>query len=453
MTSALLVARCCWRAPQEPPAAQPTPAVSASPPPAAAPGDRRRPPAEGAGAPRGARAGAREAARRGEEPARRGGAARARGAAAQRASSRDPALAEAHARAARRDGAPRRAARDQPGGGAPRARRATRAPSTSSATSATCGCCSRWSGPRTSSAATASSRRSPAATTRGWRSSARTSPPSPPSGPRSRSARRRRSRYGAELAAARRNLDAERARKTELLTSLVEKKEMNAAYVEELAQAETRLSQLLSGLGEASVAVPLAAFRGTLPWPVAGQVRAGFGRRKHPRFDTYTVQNGIEIEAAADAPVRAVHEGTRRLRRPFPRLRPHGRRGPRRQAPLALRAARRARRVARDRTCPPASVLGHADRGRAGRPGLYFEMRFQGRPEDPELAGSAKPSSDPDFMSHRSRLLLALASTVPHRLHRPGLAARPGRSATPATASSRSSTRWCGSCSTPTSSR
>ena len=111
------------------------------------------------------------------------------------------------------------------------------------------------------------------------------------------------------LAAARHNLDAQRARKTELLTSLVERKELNAAYVEELGQAEARLQQMLSGLGEGQVEVPLGAFRGSLPWPVEGPVRAGFGRRKHPRFDTYTIHNGIEIAAPPDAPVRVVHDG------------------------------------------------------------------------------------------------------------------------------------------------
>ena len=108
----------------------------------------------------------------------------------------------------------------------------------------------------------------------------------------------------------RRSLDQQRARKTALLTSLVERKETNAAYVEELAQAEGRLQQLLGGLeGGEAVAVPMAAFRGSLPWPVEGRLLAGFGRRKHPRFDTYTIHNGLEIGAAAGTPVRAVHEG------------------------------------------------------------------------------------------------------------------------------------------------
>ncbi len=112
------------------------------------------------------------------------------------------------------------------------------------------------------------------------------------------------------LQVVRRSLDQQRARKTDLLTSLVERKETNAAYVEELAQAEGRLQQMLGGLeGGEAVAVPMGAFRGSLPWPVEGRLLAGFGRRKHPRFDTYTIHNGLEIGAAAGTPVRAVHEG------------------------------------------------------------------------------------------------------------------------------------------------
>ena len=185
------------------------------------------------------------------------------------------------------------------------------------------------------------------------------------------------------LTATRHSLDAQRARKTELLTSLVERKELNAAYVDELAQAETRLQLLLDGLGEGEVAVPLGALRGSLPWPVEGRVRAGFGRRKHPRFDTYTVHNGLEIEAAPDAPVRAVHEG----RVVFAdRFRGYGLmvvvdHGDKRHT-LYARLAEVA--VTAGQAVTTGDLLGTADpEGEAG-PGVYFEVRFQGRPEDPQ---------------------------------------------------------------------
>ena len=186
-----------------------------------------------------------------------------------------------------------------------------------------------------------------------------------------------------KLATARRNLDAQRARKTELLTSLVERKELNAAYVDELAQAETRLQALLSGLGEGAVEVPLGAFRGSLPWPVEGEVRAPFGRRKHPRFDTYTVHNGIEIDAAPDALVRAVHGGrvvfTERFRGyGLMVVVDHGGKHHSLYAQLADV------QVAPGQQVEAGTVLGSADPAGPDGPGLYFEMRYQGRPEDPE---------------------------------------------------------------------
>jgi septal ring factor EnvC (AmiA/AmiB activator) len=186
-----------------------------------------------------------------------------------------------------------------------------------------------------------------------------------------------------KLAAARRTLDAQRARKTELLTSLVERKELNAAYVEELAQAETRLQALLSGLDEGAVEVPLGAFRGSLPWPVEGPVRAGFGRRKHPRFDTYTVHNGIEIAAAADAPVHAVHGGRVVFAERFRGyglmvVVDHGGKHHSLYAQLAEV------QVSPGQQVETGAVVGTADPAGPDGPGLYFEMRYQGRPEDPE---------------------------------------------------------------------
>jgi septal ring factor EnvC (AmiA/AmiB activator) len=185
----------------------------------------------------------------------------------------------------------------------------------------------------------------------------------------------------AELEQARRNLDADRLRKTELLTSLVAKKEVHAAFVQELQDAEEKLRQLLQGLGEGEVAVPLSAFRGALPWPTAGHVRSGFGRHKHPHFDTYTVQNGIEIEAPEDAPVAAVYQGTVAFVDRFKGyglmvVLDHGGKHHTLYAHLSEAAVQVGQKVA------AGDLLGTAGQSGDG-PGLYFEVRFQGRPEDP----------------------------------------------------------------------
>jgi septal ring factor EnvC (AmiA/AmiB activator) len=185
------------------------------------------------------------------------------------------------------------------------------------------------------------------------------------------------------LVSTRRSLDRQRARKTELLTSLVEKKETNAAYVEELAQAESRLQQMLGGLaGDEAVAVPMGAFRGSLPWPVEGRVLAAFGRRKHPRFDTYTIHNGLEIDAAPGTPVRAVHGGTVVFADRFRGygllvVIDHGGKHHSLYAQLGEAAVRQGQAVA------AGEVVGSAGEGGGEGPGLYFEMRYQGRAEDP----------------------------------------------------------------------
>jgi murein hydrolase activator len=185
----------------------------------------------------------------------------------------------------------------------------------------------------------------------------------------------------ASLERARRNLETDRSRKTELLTEIVGRKETNAAYVKELEEVEDKLRDLLAGLVQGDVSVPIAAFRGSLPWPAEGKVRAPFGRRKHPKFDTYTIQNGIEIAAAQDTPVEAVYEGTVVFADRFKGyglmvVLDHGGKHHTLYGHLADAAVQLGERVAAGQT------IGTVGSGIEG-PGLYFEVRFQGRPEDP----------------------------------------------------------------------
>jgi murein hydrolase activator len=185
-----------------------------------------------------------------------------------------------------------------------------------------------------------------------------------------------------DLDRARRSLDADRRRKTELLTRLVEKKELQAAYLEELEEAEGRLSGLISGLSEGEATVPITAYRGALPWPVEGKVRSTFGRQKHPRFDTYTVQNGIEIAAPLDAPVTAIHEGRvafADLFRGYGMLvvLDHGGKHHTLYAHLGEAKVQVGQSVA------AGQVLGTVGGSGLEGAGLYFEVRYQGKPQDP----------------------------------------------------------------------
>lgn len=80
----------------------------------------------------------------------------------------------------------------------------------------------------------------------------------------------------------------------------------------ELKQREQALERLLQTLSERrrfAGADDIREFRGALPWPVAGRVVQGFGRRFLPKYSTYTVCNGLRMEAPSGAEVRAVFPG------------------------------------------------------------------------------------------------------------------------------------------------
>jgi murein hydrolase activator len=181
---------------------------------------------------------------------------------------------------------------------------------------------------------------------------------------------------------ARRALESDRQRKSELLTSIVEKKETHAAYLQELEEAEGKLGQLLSGLSTADVTVPITVFKGALPWPAPGRVRVTFGRHKHPRFETYTVHNGIEIDAPVDTPVAAVHDGTVAFADQFLGygllvILDHGGKNYTLYAHLAEARVQPGQHVA------AGAVVGTVGASAVEGAGLYFEVRSQGKPQDP----------------------------------------------------------------------
>ena len=184
----------------------------------------------------------------------------------------------------------------------------------------------------------------------------------------------------AESERRRKRLDGERAEKTRLLTSLVEHKEMQLAYFEELEQAEGKLRQIVDSGSAENAAVPIAALRGSLPWPVAGKVTVGFGPRKHPRFETLTPHNGLEIEGLPESPVVAAHEGTVAHAGPFLGygqmvVIDHGGKHHTVYARLAELDVSVGERLA------AGQVLGRLSPEEPAA--LYFELRFQGQPVDP----------------------------------------------------------------------
>ena len=79
--------------------------------------------------------------------------------------------------------------------------------------------------------------------------------------------------------------------------------------VRELEQAEVELTRLLEDMEERLPTSGFGALRGRLPLPTPGLVEVGFGKVVNPRFNTVTVQKGLDLRAPAGTPVYAVAPG------------------------------------------------------------------------------------------------------------------------------------------------
>ncbi len=211
-----------------------------------------------------------------------------------------------------------------------------------------------------------------------------------------------------ELVGLRRAVEAERAamnreaeRRRGLLAEVRDDRATHERMAGELEEARGRLEALVRELSRrvaarpASVrpaapegprppAVGLGTLRGQLPWPTDGRVVAGFGRQVHPRFGTETFRRGVDIEADEGASIRAVYAGTVLYRgwlKGYGNLiiLDHG------TGYYTLYAHASELLVAEgDRVKAGQGIARVGETGSLEGPRLYFEVRYQGRPEDPE---------------------------------------------------------------------
>lgn len=186
----------------------------------------------------------------------------------------------------------------------------------------------------------------------------------------------------AALASAR---DAERRRLEELRAD----RAARTAAVAELRAASEELDRRVADRATASAvegspALDLAKFRGLLPRPARGDVSAGFGSIVHPRFKTKVPHPGIDIEAPAGDGFRTVFDGeiayAEWLRGyGLTCIVDHG------GGWVSVYAHASALVVAPGDTVSEGQVLGYVgDSGSARGPYLYFELRRDGKPIDPE---------------------------------------------------------------------
>ncbi len=163
------------------------------------------------------------------------------------------------------------------------------------------------------------------------------------------------------------------------------RRDLTAQYVGELQEAYERIQRQLAaaagGRPRDALQVPLLPFRGSLEWPAGGRVTARFGQSVD-RLGGTAARNGIEIAAAENSPVRAVHGGTVGLAEPFIGfgnlvILEHGANNYSLYGYLAAIA------VERGATVEAGAELGRSGSAPAGPPALYFEMRIDGRSVDP----------------------------------------------------------------------
>ncbi len=134
---------------------------------------------------------------------------------------------------------------------------------------------------------------------------------------RARAARERESTRLAALGrAAAERRDAAAAQREEhrtLLAAVRGARELHERAAAEAAGQGAKLAEFVAALPPPSAGAPIhtgfAFLRGKLPYPVAGTVEVGFGRMVNPRFNTVTVQKGLDIRAPAGGAVRAVAPG------------------------------------------------------------------------------------------------------------------------------------------------
>jgi murein hydrolase activator len=129
--------------------------------------------------------------------------------------------------------------------------------------------------------------------------------------------------------------------------------------------------------------VGLGAMRGRLGWPAEGRVVEEYGARVNPRFGTKTFRNGIDIDAVEGSGVHAVYPG-RVLYTGWFRgygnliIVDHG------NEYYTLYAHVADIKVAEGDDVKQGQVIATVgDTGSLQGPRLYFEVRYQGKPQDP----------------------------------------------------------------------
>ncbi|MEO0226312.1 MAG: hypothetical protein ABIL05_05115, partial [candidate division WOR-3 bacterium] len=109
-------------------------------------------------------------------------------------------------------------------------------------------------------------------------------------------------------------LKEENRKTTILLDSIRNERKEKKELEKELKQAQRSLEEMIIALEKSRKKVSgkvhhFEASKGNLPWPCAGKVINTYGKIRHPKYNTVTKNNGIDIKAPLGQAVAAVGAG------------------------------------------------------------------------------------------------------------------------------------------------
>ena len=193
-------------------------------------------------------------------------------------------------------------------------------------------------------------------------------------------------------------MDLEATRRRGLLAKVRDERAYHERMVGELTEASRRLEAFIQSLQErqrraargptppkpGAPAAGFATLRGELPWPTQGRLVGPYGAQIHPRFGTRTFRNGIDIEAGVGTEITAVYAGQVVYTGWFKGygnliILDHGSEYYTLYAHVAEIEVQEGDDVRQGQRI---GTVG--DTGSLTGPRLYFEVRYQGKPQDPQ---------------------------------------------------------------------
>ena len=188
-----------------------------------------------------------------------------------------------------------------------------------------------------------------------------------------------------------RALDRERAVRAALLKDVHNQKRLETAAISSLQTAagelDTIISSLMSGVTRKPEPPPpgsLGTLKGLLDAPVKGKIANFFGPFKNTRYDVMNFRSGIDIKSERGEPVQAVFTGKVLFADWFKGygnmlIIDHG------HNYCTLYAHIEELFKQKGDTVESGEVIATVgDSGTLSGPGLYFEVRYRGKPEDPQ---------------------------------------------------------------------